>query len=270
MPPSSSIDIPHIRITDHYISRVTDFNERQLSETQQSDIAKFLGLQILTKENPTPLEMAEGYIAMYDKNLQDAVILDSAFYYLSQTVAEGEVPLKTWVHFYFAREDYTPIAKIAANRPAATINDAWMAYRIGEAFFQLEDPSKSLLYYKRATQLQKYNLDFQEKLGVNYLKMGSIPQAKQVFEFVLSEHPKRTMALTNLGFVYVQLKQLGKARDLYQQALRLDPDYLQTLVNMAALEDFEGNKKGAQALIDRAALIAPNDEQVLRLQNRLQ
>ncbi len=265
MPPSSSIDIPHVRITDHYISRVTDFNERQLNEQDQSEIAEFLGLQNLTKSNPSDLEMAQGYLAMYDKNLQESAILDSALLYLGRSDAETEPKQKAWVHFYFSRKDYTPIAKIAANRPAPTIKDAWMAYRIGEAFAKLGDFSKGLLYYKRATQLQKHNLEFQEKLGTTYMRMGSIPQAKKVFEFVLSENPKRSLALTNLGFVYVQLNQFDKARELYERSLSLDPDYFQGLINLAALEYYEKHVAAGDALVKRAALISPNDPQLREL-----
>ena len=270
MPPSSSIDIPHIRITDHYISRVTDFSERQLSERQQSEIAEFLGLQILTKDDPTDLEMAKGYLAMYDKNLQESAILDSAFLYLDRTSADAEYPPKTWIHYHFNREDYPALVQLAANHPAPTINDAWTAYRIGEAYFQLEDYTKALLFHKRATQLQKFNLEFQEKLGTTYLRMGSLPQAKSVFEWVISEHPKRRLALNNLGFVQAQLGQFEAAKKLYEKVIALDPDYVQALVNLAALEKHLGNASQAATLLQRAIQLAPKDPQVQILQAQLQ
>lgn len=258
MPPSSSIDIPHIRITDHHISRVTDFEARQVNASERNDIARFLGLKILTKEKGEDLEMAQGYIAMFDKLVEESAILDSALFYLKRSVAPEEEKFKTWVHYYFARMDYASISQLAQGRPAATIQDAWTAYRIGEALYNRAAFSQSLLYYKKASQIHQFNLDFQEKLGVNYLALGSLSQAKMTFEFVLKENPKRPMALTNLGFVFVNLKQLEKGETLYDQALSLDPDYIQALMNKAAIRLYRNDRKSASVLIERVLKLEPD------------
>jgi hypothetical protein len=265
MPPSSSIDIPHIRITDHHISRITDFEKREINEQDKEEITRFLGLKMLTKENPEDLEMAQGYIAMFDKNVQAAAILDSAFYFLTRSSATEDKKFNTWVHYYFAREDYNGLTKIAAKRPAATISVDWTAYQIGEAYYQNGNLSLSLLYYKKATQLSKFNLEFQGKLGANYLALGSLPQAKQVFEFILKENPKRPVALTNLGFLYVNQKQMEKGERLYDQALALDPDYIRALLNKSAIRLYFKDKKSAQALLKRVLKIDKENLEALEL-----
>ncbi len=265
MPPSSSIDIPHIRITDHYISRITDFEKRQISEGEKKEIAQFLGLKMLTKENPEDLEMAQGYIAMFDKSVSEKVILDSALYYLKKSTANEVEKINTWVHYYFAGIDYPAILNLAKSYPPTSISDAWTAYRIGEALYNSGNLSRSLLYYKKATQLSKYNLDFQEKLGVNYLAQGSFPQAKMTFEFVLKENPKRPMALTNLGFAMVNLNKIKEGEKYYDQALDLDPDYIQALLNKAAIRFYFKDKKEAAQLLNRVLKVEPKHPKALEL-----
>ncbi len=265
MPPSSSIDIPHVKITDHYINRITDFNERQISEHDKNEIARFLGLKMLTKDNPTALEMAKGYLAMHDKNVEATAILDSAFHYLNLTKEPLEKTLHTWIHFYFTKKDFRSIAEMAKKHPSATINNDWTAYRMGEAFYILGDQANSLLYYKKATQISKFNLDFQEKLGINYLAQGSFLQAKKTFEFVLKEHPKRTLALTNLGLVHVNLKQFEKGEEMYDKAIGLDPDNVQALLNKAELRLYFKDKKIAQSLLAKVLNLDPNNKKAKEL-----
>lgn len=261
MPPSSSIDIPHVNITDHYISRITDFEQRKISEGAKNDIAQFLGLKMLTKDNPEDLEMAKGYIAMHDKMVEEQVILDSAFFYLQRSALSEEEKFETYIHYYFAGQDYPAIIELVKNKPAAVITDAWAAYRIGEAYYHEGAISKSLLYYKKATQLSKYNLDFQEKLAAAYLTLGSIPQAKQTFEFILSENPKRPVALSNLGFLYVKLNQYEKAEAFYDQAIALNPDYIQALLNKAAIRIYKSDFATAKMLLQNVLNQDENNQQ---------
>ncbi|MFT7452780.1 MAG: hypothetical protein ACI9VN_003516, partial [Patescibacteria group bacterium] len=174
MPPSGSTDIPHVNITDHYISKRT---ARIAGETttikseKKEAIARFLGLKILTKEKGTALEMARGYIAMFDKYAEADLVLDSANYYLNKVDTADPLLFKTKVHYFFARKDYLAIVKLSINQEAALQTDAWTAYRIGEAYMERTDAAKALLYYKKATQLMPFNLEFQEKQGSAYIAL---------------------------------------------------------------------------------------------------
>jgi len=84
MPPSGSIDIPHVNITDHYISKSTA-KRKEISTKEKNEIAQFLGLEILTKDKADDIEIAKGYIALFDKYVDRQSILDSAKYYLDRS-----------------------------------------------------------------------------------------------------------------------------------------------------------------------------------------
>ena len=262
MPPSESIDIPHVNITDHYISKFTAQRGQKIDQDKQDEIVQFLKLEILTKDNPTHLDMAKGYIALYDKYITQPAMLDSAAFYLSRITQKSYPQFKTEIHYLFAKEDHKKIVNLASNHSADKIKDGWTAYRIGEAFFKTQEHAKALLYFKRATQLDTYNLEFQEKLGSQYMELRYLQEAKKTFEFILQENPKRKLALNNLGFTHVLLGKPIKGLALYDQAIALDPDYEIALMNkVAILIQDKSNLKTVQKMLKRILKINPENKQ---------
>lgn len=262
MPPSGSIDIPHVRITDHYISKKTAVRKDTISQADKNEIVRFLGLKMLTKAKASPLEMAKGYIALFDKYTATKEVLDSAKYYLDLSVLSEKQKFKTLVHYHFAAENYDSILLLVQGIHPREIKDGWTAYRLGEACFKQNDFSKALLFYKSATVAEPLNLDFQEKLGVAYAGMNSLPQALQVFEFIIKENPKRKLAQSNLGFVKMLLKRYEEAGQHYDKAIALDPDYEQALLNKAKWYFLKDNQPAGQQLLNRILKINPDNREV--------
>jgi len=262
MPPSGSIDIPHVNITDHYISKENTLANRKMAQDTIEDIANFLGLQSLVKENPTPLDMAKGYLALYDKFMGEEAILDSVLFYLEKSTVAFEEAHTTWMHYYFNRKEYAQM--VAKAHPASEIADAWTAYRIGEAAYKVKMLAKAKSYYQKATALQPYNLDFQEKYGTVLAQLGEVPKAVKVFEFVLSEDNKRKKSLANLGLALAQSGQTAEALKYYNRALALDPDYKIALLNKIGLLVFL--KRAAEAQKDIQHLLDKYPSTKKRLQ----
>lgn len=258
MPRSGSIDIPHVNITDHYISRT---NVKGKAPAAFTGRPQFLGLQILTKDNPTSLDMARGYIALFDKYVASPVMLDSAKHYLDRSKLSVEEKFSTLVHYHFAREDYPAILELAMKMTPGKIDDGWTAYRIGEAWYKIQDYPRAREYFAEATRLMPYQLDFQEKLGAACINMQQLPQAKTALEFVLRENPKRKVALSNLGFIHALEGRLDEAEALYDRALDLDPDYEQALLNKAAVRNLRNDRPGARKLLERVLRVNPANEQ---------
>ena len=265
MPRSGSIDIPHVNITDHYISKKTALKNDTISRSKKNEIAQFLGLKILTKESATPLEMAKGYIAQFDKYDARKEMLDSAKYYLDQSALPLEKKFKTLIHFHFAAEDYGSILKIVNENVGVKTDDGWTNYRIGEAFFKNGNYPNAIIYFKKATKTEPLNLEFQEKLGTTYIAMQYLPQALQTFEFILKENPKRKIAQGNLGYVKALMGKFEEAEKHYDKAIALDPDYEQALLNKASLLFQKNEKTASLKLINRILKINPNNEQAIAL-----
>ncbi|MBK7409947.1 MAG: tetratricopeptide repeat protein [Saprospirales bacterium] len=263
MPPSGSIDIPHVNITDHNIRR--DVIRGQTPAASSTDPATFLGLEILTKEAGTPLEMAEGYIALYEKYLQADYLLDSVNVLLDRSQAPPEKEFYTLVHYQFVRGDYNALTRLSLSIPNAFTMDPWTAYRLGEGVYQGGDYPSALRFYQQAAEGMPFNLEFQEKLGVAQVALKQWKEAEQTLRYVLTENPKRPMALNNLGFVLVMQKRFEEGEALYDQAIALDPDYEQALLNKAAVRLYRKDQLAARKLLERILKINPENIQARKL-----
>jgi hypothetical protein len=256
---SGSIDIPHITITDHNISKLTAKNK--ISEKEQKEIAKFLGLQCLSSTKPSDLDLAKGYLALYDKYMKDLTVLDSASFYLKRSKEPAKAKFNTRIHYLFAAENYSGIMQEAPTVSLSEITDAWTCYRIGEGFYRLQKLQEALPYYEKAVKLRQYNLDFQEKLGVLYARLTQMGKAKDIFNFVLSEDPARPLTLANLGLIAAGSGDFERAMYYYDKALSFDPDYENALMNKAALLLHQKKIMDARKVLQHLVKKHPNNTQ---------
>lgn len=257
MPKSGSTDIPHVRITDHRIGLPVALTNSPASQKA------FLGIKNMTQPNPSPLDMARGYLATFDKYIQSDVMLDSAAFYLAKSEEKAAQLLPVKVHLLFLKADWQGIISAAKSMSPMTNdhNDGWTPYRIGEAYMYTGDAQAALRYYELALQRYPLHLDFLEKKGAALLALKRIAEAKKVFENVLHENPERPIALLNLGYANLLTNNLPLAEKLYDQALALDPDYEQALVNKAALLNLQGKKAEAKRLLERVLKLNPGNGQ---------
>lgn len=237
MPHNSSIDIPHVAVTDHYIRR------RPADDTLRKKITAFLGLKCYNNSAPPAKTIARGYLEFYERYAPSAPLLDSALRYLGVNNGLDEDP--EYIRLWYLQQKFSDIVERAARLKPETMNDAWTAYRIGEAYYQQQQPDSALPWYRRATALKKYGLDFQNKYGICLLALNRLPEALQVFNFVVSENPAHVSANTNLGYIYMQEGRDAMAYDYMMRANQLDPDYEQNLLNLAVW--YHNNQQPARA-----------------------
>ncbi len=262
MPKTGSIDIPHVRITDHYIGK-------PIAEEEKEAIEEFIGLACLTDDAPSDLLMAQGYIALYDKFVPEAKMLDSARYFLDLSTASAKERFKTEVHYSFTRNDYAQIVKLSASVSAEAIDDGWTAYRIGESYSSLNQSDRALSYFQKAVELRPYNLDFNNKLGTTYLKLKNIDASKKVFDFILSENKKQPVALNNRGFIYLLEGNATEAGNHYENALKLDPDYEKAWINKVGLLVATRKMPAAMKLLNELAKRFPQNQEIKQIKKRL-
>ena len=258
MPKAGSLDIPHISITDHNIQRHPAVLQPEPPNAEKA----FFGLQILTKNQASPLEMTKAYLAFYDKYAERPLILDSAAFYLNQCrkLPQKEI-LDPLIHYYFNRNYQDSILRISTTLSPNDIKDPWTAYRIGQTLYNNGNLPKAISFFENATSKMPFELDFQEKLGVAYLAANELKKSEAVWNFILKEQPKRSLALTNLGYLKVLQGNWQAGEALYNQAIALDPDYIQAILNKAAVA-LQTNRQGeAVKLLQRILSIDPNHQQ---------
>jgi tetratricopeptide (TPR) repeat protein len=228
-----------------------------------------LGIEILTKNNPTPLDMAGGYLATYDKYIASPIMLDSAFFYLNKSNEKMELKTPVLIHYLFAKNNFEKIITEAENLPHDFNMDAWTAYWIGEAYLHYGDFNNALIYFTKAENKLPLHLDFLEKKGIALIGLKRIKEAKDTFNKTLSLNPKRPIARCNLGYAYALTGNFPEAEKLYDQAIALDPDYAQALINKAALLAVKKNKNGARKLLEKVLKKEPENRQALEGLKRL-
>ncbi len=254
MPKNSSIDIPHVAVTDHFI-------RKRVTHEDQAKVRQFLGIRSYNNDNPDALTKARGFMELHERYIADKSLLDSANTYLAQVPSENKTAAKDRIRLFFLKEDYRAILNLAATLPDPEIKDAWTAYRIGEAMSQTSNIQGALAYYQRADAIWPYALDFKNKLGAAYLGTGNIAEAKKVFEFILKEDSENQQANNNMGYIYMQEGNMGMAFHYLSRSIMLDPDHEQTLINLAVFYHSQHNDQKARLMLQRVLKINPGHEQ---------
>lgn len=238
---NGSIDIPHVAVTDHWIRK------RPVSNLEQSKIRAFLGMRSFNNDKPDAITQARAYLEFFERYNPNRGLIDSALMYLSkqQGAEKNEKQNRDYIRAYFLVGNYQKVLEYAGGLQPGTVTDAWAAYRIGESYYLTQQPERALEWYKRSTEIGKYSLDFQNKYGTCLLALGKVPEALNVFQFIISEDPNHVAANTNLGYIYLQQGQSTMAYEYMRKANGLDPDYEQNLINLAVW--YHSNQQDALA-----------------------
>ncbi len=257
MPQNSSIDIPHVAVTDHYIRR------RPYNDSAHGRIRAFLGMRSYNNDDVDAIATARAFMEFYERYNPNRGLLDSALHYISRQaeVETSEKQNRNYIRVYFLMQDFGKVIQYAASLRPEEIKDAWTAYRIGESCFQSGRPEDALPWYKRATEIRKYALDFQNKYGICLLALGRYPEAQSVYQFIISENPDYTIANTNLGFLHMQQGNSVMAYDLLSRAQMLDPDNEQMLINMAVWHHAQMQYDKAKKCLEHLIRKHPENEQ---------
>ncbi len=233
MPKSASTDIPHIRITDHFI-RIPD----KLSPKEAGDQTRFIRLASLIDPNPSSHVRAEGFLTYFEQFTDRPGMLDSAKVYLDRSESEGLPDLTaSWIRLWHLQKDYASIRRIvAASAASASIpTDAWTYYRIGEAFSEIQEAQTAISWYKKAVALGPDHLRFNDKLGVALTQAGRSEEAIGVYDFILERNPLFENGLNNRGFARLMIQDLEGAEQDFKAAIALSPDMELALANLASL-----------------------------------
>ncbi|MEO6169268.1 MAG: tetratricopeptide repeat protein [Chitinophagales bacterium] len=254
MPVSETLDIPHVTVHDHRIQvPVTDAKKKQ--------IQKFIGLECMTTKHPGALLMAQGYLQTFEAFSPQPYLLDSAVKYLQLSNDKKSFDFReTQLRYFYLKKDFASLLESSRDLDPQKINNAWTAYRIGEANYQLRDFKRAFDFYQRAVELKSADPEFRNKLGSTLVALKRVNEAQDVFQRIVQDHPKYAPALSNLGYIYFLNSDFDYAGSLYDKALALDPDYEQALMNKIALLIVLRKNNDAVKLAARVLKINPQNE----------
>jgi len=274
MPKNSTIDIPHVSTTDHYI-------RKPMPVTAVNKIKEFIGLACINNPGVDQTTKGKAYLSYYEKFDPKRAYLDSAKKYLPDQTKEARAAnfraLVRWAYLAgnyrrvvdYANDVKDPLARLT--RREYSHEDAWTAYRIGESFSQMGNEGMALDYFRKAVELAPFIPEFRNKLGSSQLANQQVEEAKKNFEFIIRENPEFPAAYINLGYLELTaFRNVRGADALYDQALRLDPDNEQALINKAGTQVFLDHSKEAHKLLQRVLAINPKNQRAKELLKALE
>jgi len=88
-------------------------------------------------------------------------------------------------------------------------------------------------------------------LAISYLREGKIEDAEIYAEKSIGGVVVNPILLSNYGMVQMNLGKPDRAEKYFKKALKLDPDYLDGVLNFGKLEEMNGNWSGAIKLYKR-------------------
>lgn len=255
MPKSGTIDIPHVSVTDHWI-RVPAKKEAK------EDIKKFVGIYCINNQESDALTRANAYLNYIEKFGGKSSNFDSVTFYLTQSTGNTN---NTQIHLWYLQNEFGKIRKTALSLTIEEQTNGWLCYRIGRAFVLNNNFDIAKKWYNKAVYIMPNNLDFINALGGVLINLNEIESAKQILQSSIAKNPKQTEPLTNLGFLYAKQNDFIQAINYYNQALKLDPDYEQALLNKAAALIAINNRNEAKNVILHLSKKHPNNPTVKQL-----
>ncbi|MES2558188.1 MAG: tetratricopeptide repeat protein, partial [Bacteroidota bacterium] len=263
MPKSGTIDIPHVTVTDHWI-RVP------VKQQQKEALKEFAGIYCINNPQSDAFTRSKAYLSYFEKFDGEATSLDSAQKYLQEEKGIIETDLiDSRIHFFYLRQDYNAIMQQSRSMNVSGCNNAWTCYRIGQAYQNTGVPQQAEGWYNRAVQLAPANLDFMNKLGTIQIELDNVTGGINTLASSLKRNPKQATALTNIGFAYLKQGNTQLAMKYYNDALALNPDFEQALLNKAGLYNYLGNTGEAKTILKQLLKRNPANTQVKQLLEQL-
>jgi len=253
---SGTIDIPHVTVTDHWI-------KIPAKKETVNKLKEFAGIYCINNKQTDFVSKCEAYISYFEKFNGEKSSLDSAGKYLQFVLKPEE--LNSRIHLLFLKNEFEKIVAETKDIKPETITDPWTSYRIGQAFQNEKIFTVAEKWYAHTLTLAPENLDFLNKYGAVLIIQNKIDEGIQILERSLRKNPKQYEVLTNLGFAYLKRNDTGKAMELYNNALSLNPDFEQALLNKAGLYNYIGKSFEAKNILKQILKRDPQNTAVLAL-----
>jgi Flp pilus assembly protein TadD len=264
MPRSGTIDIPHVSVHDHWIKKPT---ARAVKQQEIDKVKEFVGLYCINNASTTDLSKTKALINYVEKFNGDKIALTKANDLIKNNTETDW--LAAQVQLYFLQNDFESIVNKASFLNVNEQTNAWLCYRVGQAFLSKNDFVRAELFFEKAVSLSPQSIDFIDKLAQAKIMLNKLDEAIVLLNNNLKTNNKQEGSYVNLGFAYLKQNNIAAAKNNYNKALALNPDNEQALLNLAAVYNLENNKTEALKLLKRILVINPRNEEVKLLIGKL-
>jgi tetratricopeptide (TPR) repeat protein len=231
---------------------------------------KVTGIAAVNEVNPDALTKTKAWLQYYERFESRKAFLDSAKLNMNE-IPSGlkNEQFQAKVHWAFLERNTSLLVQLGQEHLPEKESDAWTAYRLGEAAFQSGQAGLAQSWLKRAVELKPRSLDFQNKYASCLIQNGRIAEAVAIFQELLRLQPQYSPAKVNLGFYSLSQGDDQTAERFYQEALQDDPLYDEALLNQIGLLLYRGKKTEAKKQLQSFIKRYPEHLQARQLLNSL-
>ncbi len=121
--------------------------------------------------------------------------------------------------------------------------------RIGDLELRAGNKAAAISAYEEAGRINPYDVESQTNLATAYMEEGRLNDAARVFDFVLSIEDY-ARAYNGLGIIAIQKQDMGTAQHNFERAVQLDPDLVESQLNLGLIYKMKGERDRARACFE--------------------
>ncbi len=153
-----------------------------------------------------------------------------------------------------ALEDRDYFSAVERFRRALDQNPDYLDALVGmtKAYYRLEEYDEALRYSERARRQGRRNPDVLALAGRVHLGLGAIEEARDLFEQAVEIDPNNVAGRIGLAELAIAQGETARALERYREVVRLDPHERQALLSLALVYETRGEHKTAEDYLQLA------------------
>lgn len=203
------------------------------------------------------IEQYEQIVKIEPKSTENQLLL-GRLYMLNKDMAKAEAAFKTALknqpgseeavtnlaYLYNEQGDTTKAAQVLSSMPDSS-RSAKVYLALGYTYEQQHDSKRAIDAYRKATALDKDNLDALRGLAQNLLNDGQVDQSLMVYKQIVEDDPTDAQAQLRLAEIYRRTRKYDLALESLKKAEALVQDSLEVPYNFALVYAAQGKYEDA-------------------------
>lgn len=125
----------------------------------------------------------------------------------------------------FEEKDFQKALALLSEANAKEPNNSEILFKIGYILQQTNDNDEALNYYKEALEVDKDNEFIHNSMASIYKANGEFTSAKMHLHASIEIDDENPITYYNFGNLLVEMQHLEEAKDMYEKALEINPDF---------------------------------------------
>ena len=183
---------------------------------------------------------------------------EQAYRQLANSGEQRETVLRALVELYMQTRQVSEAINTLVALTEEVPDKLYYYARLAGLLDGLGQTDAAISHYQRLLKRQPGHAAAYFNVALLYKKGKRYPDALDAYEEAIKHGIDEVQEVySNLGVLYSEMRQGGKAREMYERALGADPAYIPALFNLAGLFEELGERQQAKELYERILSINP-------------